>query len=201
MILRLALAAMMFAAAPTIGATSVAAATDKGKAERSEKKAGKRSSREDGMRTRARSGDKTANRSGKDSNRGNTAKSARSHSTRTATAAKPVRRMPVKTNIHKYRSNYRNHPNPRGKHGQRIERDYGFKHLYGLYFGTRSANRKCTAAAKRRGGRGERIWGVSGKKYGSYACKRAMRECRRELRIRQMRGRDRHARCVIASRG
>ena len=59
----------------------------------------------------------------------------------------------------------------------------------------------CVAAAKTRGGFGQRIPGIRGERYGHLACQRAMAECSQELRHLKSTGRNPFARCVVVRRG
>lgn len=61
-------------------------------------------------------------------------------------------------------------------------------------------DRGCSAVARRGGGQGRRLRGIYGEGYGRRACRKALNRCNARLDVRQARGRNPFARCVIASR-
>jgi hypothetical protein len=180
--LRLALVAMLIAGVPVMGAGDVSAASGKTKAEKSakrkaEKKFGRKS--EDRIAHRSRTG---------------------SSRDKTHTKKKKEKSKTITTRVHEFNGGVYKvarrgrdwvAPYVRSSHyrSSHYKRDY-YRH-----------QRKCSVAAKRRRGRGGRIWGIAGHKYGSRACRRAMKECRRELRRHKSRGRNPYAKCVIIHRG
>ncbi len=179
--LRLALVAMLIAGVPVMGAGDVSAGSGKTKAEKSAKrKAEKRfdTKFEDRIAHRSRTGsshDKTH------------AKKKKEKSKTIATRVREFNR-----GVYKVARRGRNWlaPYVRSRH-------YGSSHYKRDYY---RHQRKCSVAAKKRRGRGGRIWGISGHKYGPRACRRAMKECSRELRRHKSRGRSPYAKCVVTHR-
>lgn len=69
------------------------------------------------------------------------------------------------------------------------------------FFGVPAAPRRgCFAVARRAGGEGRRLRGISGEGFGRRACRKALNRCDRKLARRQASGRNPYARCVVASR-
>lgn len=187
--LRMALIAMLVAGVPALGIADVSAAAAKTKTEKSGK----------------RNGEKKSTRKNKD--RGTKTSKAKSGRDDTHTKKKPKDKpTTVATTVRRFNHNVSKiarrgtdwiSPYVRTRH---VKHSY-VKRKYRAPVRSRYHRRKCTAAAKKRFGKGRRLWGISAHRYGARACRKALTRCRSKLRRHKSRGRNPNARCVVTYRG
>ncbi|MCH9808337.1 MAG: hypothetical protein K0U74_11445 [Alphaproteobacteria bacterium] len=207
MFARLALAAVLAASVPMMGAATADAATGKGdragKGDRLNKKArGDRKSRRD-RTTRNRRSSRSTKTARATSNTTRSVKKTKYQviTTTRHTSTSRNGNKSTKVIVVKKPKGYRN----TGYKYKKSNKGYFPTGPFAKYFGygkkRYNGKGKCVAAAKTRGGFGKRLIGIKGKKWGHRACKRAMKKCRRQLGHHKASGRNPFARCVIITRG